>query len=271
MAEDRLASAQTMKLSLAGWSLNERFMQKRNALRLLDFPKVARSRFGIDAIEPNNIFFESTTLKYLRELKKCARNEGVSILNIAVDEPFDMCQGGWLGRRAVNGYAWWIPIAAELGCTAIRANSGGGDARSYSSAQFQACADNFANLADRARPLGIRIVMENHWGLSGDPDRMLKVRKMSSNAFDFLVDFGNWPKTLDRYAALEKIMPYAHAVHAKIYQIDANGRHPSFNLGRCVQIAKSAGYDGFLGIEYEGGGNQDEGVRRAMRELKKFI
>jgi len=260
-----------MKLSLAGWSLNEQFMRARNGLRLLDFPKVARRRFGLDAIEPNNIFFESTSQKYLLELKKCARDEGVHILNIAVDEPFDMCDGGWQGRRAVNGYAWWIPIAAELGCKAIRANSGGGHIKAFKPTHFQTCAENFAALAERARPLGVRILMENHWGLSADPDRMLKVRKLSGNAFDFLADFGNWPKEIPRYAALKKIMPHAHAVHAKIYKIDARGRHPAFDLGRCVQIARTAGYDDYLGIEYEGGGNQDSGVKYAIRELRKFI
>ncbi len=260
-----------MKLSLAGWSLHHQFMRKNRPLRLLDFPKVARRRFGIDALELNHPFFEDTSAAYLRELKKRARGEGVRFLNIAVDEPYDLCADGWQGRRAVNAYGWWIPVAAELGCSAIRANSGGGDIKKFTPHHLRACAENFAELARRARPHGIRIVMENHWGLSSDPERMLKVRRLAGGVFDFLPDFGNWPEGADKYAALQKVMPFAHAVHAKIKDIGADGSHPAFDLGRCVQIAKAAGYDGCLGIEYEGKGDEDTGVRRAVRELKKFI
>lgn len=237
---------------------------------MLDFPKAAR-QLGVDAIEPNNLFFESTSPSYLREFKKRARSEGVSILNIAVDETYDMCATGWEGRRAVNAYAWWIPVAAELGCSAIRANSGGGKIKKFKRSDLEHCSANFRALAERARPHKIRIVMENHWGLSSDPQRMILTRKLSGNTFDFLPDFGNWPEKVARYKALEQIMPFAHAVHAKIRDIGPEGSHPAFDLGRCVQIAKSAGYDGYLGIEYEGKGDELTGIRRAIRELKKFI
>lgn len=260
-----------MNLSLAGWSLHRQFMRNHQPLKLLDFPQVARRRFGIDAIELNSPFFESTTDHYLRELKKRARDEGVAILNIAVDEHDDMCAEGWAAARAVNAYAWWIPVAAALGCTAIRANSGGGAIKRFTRRNLEACGRNFAALAGRARPCRIRILMENHWGLSSDPERMLQVRQFSGNAFDFLPDFGNWPPHIERYSALARLMPHAHAVHAKAGDIDARGRHPAFDLGRCVQIAKAAGYDGFLGVEYEGKGDENTNVKRAIRELKKYI
>ncbi|MCC7518943.1 MAG: sugar phosphate isomerase/epimerase [Verrucomicrobiae bacterium] len=260
-----------MQLSLAGWSLCRQFIQDRRPLTLLDFPKVARRRFGIAAVELNNVFFADTSAKYLRELNRRAKGEGVTLLNIAVDEAYDMCSRGWLGRRAVNAYAWWISVAAELGCSAIRANSGGGQIKKFSSGDLRACAENFAALAARAKPYRVRIVMENHWGLSSCPERMLKVRRLAGGCFDFLPDFGNWPEGTDKYAALSKIMPFAKAVHAKIKDIAADGSHPAFDLGRCVQVAKASGYDGWLGIEYEGKGDADTGIRRAVRELKKYL
>jgi L-ribulose-5-phosphate 3-epimerase len=262
-----------MKLSLACWSLNRQFGRKKQPLRLLDMPKIARQRFGIEALELNNVFFADTRSKYLKDLKRRARSEGVKLLNIAVDESYDLCEGSWRGQHAVNAYAWWIPVAAELGCNAIRANSGGKDVKQFTNEHFKNCAEHFAELAERGRPYKIKILMENHGGLSADPERMLKVRKLSGNAFEFLPDFGNWPKEVNTYSALEKIMPHAHAVHAKVIDIKANGTHKDFDLGRCVQIAKSAGYDGYLGIEYHSwiGASDDEGVKRAKRELLKYI
>lgn len=260
-----------MKLSLAGWSLNRQFRHPRRPLALLDFPKVARRRFGLEAIELNNVFFAETSAKYLRELTRRARGEGVAILNIAVDEAYDLCASGWMGRRAVNAYGWWISVAAELGCAAIRANSGGREIQEFIPSVLRACAENFAALAARAKPYGLRIVMENHWGLSACPDRMLRVRKLAGNCFDFLPDFGNWPKGVDGYAALAKIMPFAKAVHAKVKEIASDGSHPAFDLGRCVEIARAAGYQGWLGIEYEGAGEENTGIRRAIRELRKYL
>jgi sugar phosphate isomerase/epimerase len=76
---------------------------------------------------------------------------------------------------------------------------------------------------------------------------------------------------VDRYGSLEKIIPYAKAVHAKVLEIDKDLNHPSFDLQKCVTIARKAGYDGYLGIEYEGPGDQVEGVRRAVKKLQPMM
>jgi sugar phosphate isomerase/epimerase len=265
-----------MKLSLAGWSLQTLFNAKPNPLKLTEFAPLAKNRFGIDAIELNNVFFESTLPSYLDQLLAIASGAGVKMLNIAVDEEGDLANENARARAiAVANYARWIPIARYLGCSSIRANSGGHHVKDHESA-VAACIDSFKQLAAIGKKQGIPIVIENHWGLSFDPDFIVKLVKAvrqehGDESMGVLADFGNWPDEVDRYAALEKIMPFAFATHAKVNDIDEALNHPRFDHARCVAIARAAGFDGYLGIEYEGSGEPMAGIERSVRKLKSLL
>jgi sugar phosphate isomerase/epimerase len=265
-----------MDLSLAGWSLQRLFRRSENPLKLTDFARFSKEQFGITALELNNIFFESTDPKYLSELRASAEDAGCRLLNIAVDEQGDLSNTNHLHREiAILNYARWIPVAAEIGCSAIRANSGGKDL-SNPQASLQACIESFRRLCDIARPLGVAVLMENHWGLSSDPEAMVRLMEAvesshGKGAIGTVPDFGNWPKEIDRIAALKRILPYAQAVHAKVMDIDESLAHPAFDLEACVRATRESGYKGYLGIEYEGSGDCVEGVKRASRKLRGLI
>lgn len=267
----------TMQLSLAGWSLNRLFRDEKSPLKLLDFPAFARDQFDIDAVELNNIYFDSTAPDYLDRLNAAAEAAGSKLLNIAVDVKGDLSAFNEPDRlQAVDLYADWIPIAAELGCTAIRANSGGREIGDRKEQAIEACIDSFRRLADVGMKHEIVILIENHWGISADPDVMTKVvRAVRETHGDLamctLVDFGNWPDEVDRYEAIRKTMPFAGAVHAKVNDIDAELNHPRFDHARCIAIAREAGYDGCLGIEYEGAGEPVEGVKRGATLLRRLL
>ena len=137
-----------MQLSLAGWSLDRLFRDAETPLSLLEFPGFARDTFDIRAVELNNIYFTSTDLNYLDRLIEATEAAGSTLLNIAVDEPGDLSSHNEAERlSSVDRYAEWIPVAAELGCTAIRANSGGKDVKDREKA-IESCTDSFRRLAD---------------------------------------------------------------------------------------------------------------------------
>ncbi|MDB5324763.1 MAG: Xylose isomerase protein barrel [Phycisphaerales bacterium] len=266
-----------MKLSIAGWSLHKLFWAKEDALKLVDFPSLARDQFDLDAIEINNLFFDSTRPSQLDKLRSAAEKAGVTMLNIAVDEHGELSSID-RGARAVAlaNYARWIPIAAYLGIPAIRCNSGGQHAPNHKAA-VECCIDSFRHLCEVGRQHGVKILIENHNGLSFDPAFIVElVRRVrltqGEEAIAVLADFGNWPDTVDRYAALGDVLPYASAVHAKVNDIDADLNHPRFDLGQCVKLCRSAKYDGHLGIEYEGEtADPIEGVKRGVRLLRKLL
>lgn len=265
-----------MELSLAGWSLNPLFRASSEPLKLLDFPQFARDTFGIDAVELNNIYFESTDAAYLDRLVASAEKAGSKLLNVAVDEKGDLASSSQDARlESVNNYARWIRIAKAIGAPAIRANSGGKDVVDRSAA-IESCIDSFRRLCDVGTAHGVAIMIENHWGISADADVMVQivegVRQTHGNGAMFtLPDFGNWPDEVDRYASLTKIMPFARAVHAKVSEIDEHLNHPRFDHVRCIRIARDAGYDGHLGIEYEGKSDPIEGIRRGTKLLRQIL
>ena len=271
------AELSIMQLSLAGWSLWKLFRAESNPLKVTDFPRFAKENFGIEAVELNSPFFESREPAYLKQLVGAAEQAGVKLLNIAVDEQGDLSSEDPAKRElGLRSYGQWIPVAAAIGCTAIRANSGGREVVDREQA-IANCIESFRRLADEGRRNGVTVLMENHGGISADADTIVRIMEAlrqthSGDEVGTLPDFGNWPDTADRYGSIEKIMPYAHAVHAKVNDIDENLNHPRFDHARCIAIAKAARYDGYLGIEYEGKTcDQVEGVKRGAALLRKLI
>jgi sugar phosphate isomerase/epimerase len=265
-----------MQLSLAGWSLNRLFRDAETPLSLLEFPGFARDTFDIRAVELNNIYFTSIDLDYLDRLIEATDAAGSTLLNIAVDEKGDLAAHNEAERLAtVERYADWIPVAAELGCKAIRANSGGKDVKDREKA-IESCIDSFRRLADVGMKHEVAILIENHWGISSDPAVMTRLtRSVRETHGDLsmytLVDWGNWPDDIDRYDAIRQVMPYAGAVHAKVNDIDAQLNHPRFDHARCLKIAQDAGYNGYLGIEYEGAEDPVVGISRGATLLRQLL
>jgi sugar phosphate isomerase/epimerase len=198
------------------------------------------------------------------------------MLNIAVDEVGDLSADNDLDRsRAVINYGRWIPVAAELGCTSIRANTGGMGIIDTGKA-ILCCIDSYRRLADLGVKHGVSILIENHGGLSADPDNIIQivdeVRLTHGNTvIGTLPDFGNVPDNVDRLVALAKILPFAKGVHAKVYDIDEQLNHPKFDLQRCITLTKECGYDGYIGIEYQGSADPIEGVSRAIAKLGPML
>src|ERR1700683_5028335 len=78
------------KISLAEWSLHRALESGR--LDHLDFPKVTRQDFGIEAVELVNTFFKDKARdhKYLAEFKRRADDFDVKTLLIMCDHEGDL-------------------------------------------------------------------------------------------------------------------------------------------------------------------------------------
>jgi hydroxypyruvate isomerase len=76
----------------------------------------------------------------------------------------------------------------------------------------------------------------------------------------------------DRYLGTEELMPDAHAVSAKSYDFDDEGNETSIDYKRMMEIVKRSGYQGYVGIEYEGNRlGEDDGIIATKKLLEKFI
>lgn len=261
----------TDQISLAGWSLVRRFRDSDTPLTLLDFPRIARDEFGFDAIELNSPFFAARDETYLTDLRGRAEELGVTLLGIAIDREGDLAGLDPAEREvAVSAHIAWFDIAASLGCRFVRANLGGRDTPDEAVA-LRAGIASFTALARAAEERGIVVTIENHWGLTISPEPMVRVfDAVASPYLGALVDFGNFPPDA-RYAALARIAPYAKAAHAKFHDFDSAGEPLGIDIARCVAIMRDAGYSGTWGIEFEGQGDEHDGIIRSKTILTRLL
>ena len=263
---------QPFKISLAQWSLHSRLRgQQEPKLDHLDFAKETRC-FGIEAVEYVNQFFmdKAKDTEYLAEMKKRARDNDIKSLLIMCDHEGDVGDPDSKRRtQAVQNHYKWVEAAKFLGCHSIRVN-----ARSEGTyeEQMKLAADGLSRLSEYAADYKINVVVENHGGLSSNGAWLASViKKVGLPNCGTLPDFGNFPPDIDRYEAVEMLMPYAKAVSAKSYDFDEQGNETKIDYRRMMDIVPAAGYHGYVGIEYEGERlSENDGIIATKRLLEKI-
>ena len=276
------------EISLAQWSLHRSLYS--GELDHLDFAKISKENFGIDAIEyVNSFFFEKAEDKsYLREMKSRADDYGVKSLLIMCDNE------GSLGdpdnqkrQKAVENHYKWHEAAKYLGCHSIRVNAylteslHGLEVGDYTKTgsyenQVSLAADGLRKLTEFGANLGINTIVENHGGLSSDGAWLASVMKAVDHPMcGTLPDFGNFriegDRWYDRYKGVKELMPFAKAVSAKSHDFDSNGNETQTDFFRMMDIVIDAGYSGYVGIEYEGSGMDEMSGIKATKDLLERV
>jgi len=266
--------ARKFPISLAQWSLHKAFFGKQ--LDPLDFAKVARTEYGVDGLEYVNQFFKdkATDKAYLTELKKRASDHGLKNVLIMIDGE------GQLGHpeesqriAAVQNHYKWVDAAKFLGCHSIRVNA-------YSTGSWDEqrarAADGLARLTEYGNKQRMNIIVENHGGLSSNGKWLSEVmRKVGQKRCGTLPDFGNFRlgpnEEYDRYQGVAEMMPFAKGVSAKTNDFNDQGDEIHTDYVRMMKIVKDAGYNGFVGIEYEGSKlSEPEGIKATKRLLERI-
>ena len=272
------------EISLAQWSLHRSLYS--GELDHLDFAKISKENFGIDAIEyVNSFFFEKAEDKsYLREMKNRADDYGVKSLLIMCDNE------GSLGdpdnqkrQKAVENHYKWHEAAKYLGCHSIRVNAylteslHGLEVGDYTKTgsyenQVSLAADGLRKLTEFGANLGMNTIVENHGGLSSDGAWLASVMKAVDHPMcGTLPDFGNFriegDRWYDRYKGVKELMPFAKAVSAKSHDFDSNGNETRTDFFRMMDIVMDAGYSGYVGIEYEGSEMDEMSGIKATKDL----
>lgn len=280
LSRDNTTSMATgLKISLAEWSFHKALYAHN--FTNLEFAAKARS-LDIGAIEYVSRFFEGNEKKasYLKELNSRAKNNGVEQLLIMVDDEGELGSSEeGLRLNAVENHKKWIEAAKTLGCHSIRVNAAGDATKE----QVHAYAvDGLSRLAELARPYEINVIVENHGGWSSDGTWLSSViRQVGMANCGTLPDFGNFCITrgkkgcddeYDRYKGVKELMPFAKAVSAKSNDFDKNGNEVHTDFKKMIDIVVEAGYQGYVGIEYEGSSmSEEDGVKATKSLLEKYI
>ena len=234
---------------------------------------------GIEAVEYVNQFFKDKAKdeKYLAELKKICKNEGVESVLI-------MCDGeGMVGHpekkervKTLENHKKWVDAAKYLGCHSIRVNAG---SRGTFEEQQKLAADGLSMLGEYGDSKKINVIVENHGGLSSNGEWLSGVMKMVNHKrVGTLPDFGNFiidrktGEEYDRYKGMELLMPFAKGVSAKSNVFNDEGDEANMDYYRIMNIVKDAGYKGYVGIEYEGRVlSEKEGIIATKKLLEKVF
>lgn len=278
-----LLSKATPNFSLAQWSLHKALQS--GDIKAKDFPIITKNDFGINACEYVNQFYadQKTNSAFWSEMLQLTKEEGINNLLIMVDDEGELGSANSTERnKAVTNHHGWVDIAAKMGCHSIRVNAFGAQDKNTLK---DALVDGLGKLCEYSQKAKINVLIENHGLLSSQADFIVDVIQEVNNPYlGTLPDFGNWctselwgstmgdgcQSVYDHVEGVKKFMPYAKGVSAKTYDFDANGNQPRLDYKSMLKVVKNAGYEGYIGIEYEGQNlSEAEGIKASKKLIER--
>jgi sugar phosphate isomerase/epimerase len=201
--------------------------------------------------------------RWLEKLAGKMSAAGTRCQHISNNAPRDICDLDAEKRKAGIAVARkWLDGAATLGAKSMRVNSGGPRitpgavaTADYPKADDLAkylnhCIDSFKQMADYGGKVGVKVTLENHWGLTANPMNIrIIVDEVDSPFCEASPDFCNWEHEYLMYNGLKALAPYTHTnVHAKYWN-----RWKDNDVRRSVRIMNEGGFKGTFALEYEDG------------------
>jgi sugar phosphate isomerase/epimerase len=258
------------KISLAEWSFHRALV--KGEMTNLDFPKIAKTVYNLDAVEYVSSFFKGKAedTEYLKSLKDTCTKYGVKSLLIMVDGEGNLADTSATARqKAVENHYKWVKAAQFLGCHSIRVNAGGRGTMG----QMQAAAiDGLSKLSDYAAKYNINVIVENHGGNSSIGKWLAEIMKAVNRPnCGTLPDLGNFYE-YDRYAGVKDMMPFAKGVSGKTHEFDQEGNETVIDYVKMMKIIADSGFKGYIDVEYEGEKlSEADGVKASIALVNKVI
>ena len=201
--------------------------------------------------------------QWLNKLANKMVATGTRCQHISNNAPRDICELDEEKRKAgIEVANKWLDGAKIIGAKSMRVNSGGPRLapvpvatadypRNNEIEKYLAnCIESFKVMADHGSKVGVKVTLENHWGLTANPINIrIIVDAVNSPFCEASPDFCNWEHEYLMYHGLKALAPYAHSnVHAKYWN-----RWKNNDVKRSVKIMMAAGFEGTFALEYEDG------------------
>jgi sugar phosphate isomerase/epimerase len=260
--------------------------QKYGEITMMDFPQFTKDTFpGVtrldirsglfgdvtdDSMYAQNIFDPSSAAgkKWLERFASKLAATGTRVQHISNNAPTNLAEADVALRKAgVEVAKKWLDGAAILGARSMRMNSpsalGPGIRPSAVRDQttgypkndalvpyLNSAIESFKEMADHGGERGIKVTIENHWGLAADPANIRIILDAVNHPYcEATPDFCNWEYEHLLFSGLKILAPYAHtSCHAKYWD-----RWTNNDVQRSVRILLASGYKGTFSLEYESG------------------
>jgi len=260
--DKQLLSNPNIKITLTPWSLIRSGYGGNDPLNinLLDIPKVAKS-LGFDYIDHEMFHFPpNLNQDYINNMNNAMESAGVKSAVMLTGGKGDIGDKDSKKRKnAIATYKYWIDIAAELNCKAVR-NVCGEYITVPLKEKLNYAIQGVKELGKYAASKDLDLLIENHNGYSSDPEWLISLMKgVNLKNVGVLGDFTNWtlernPDTFypDPYKGFEILSPYIRAISAKSESFDKNGEEINTDFKRMFSILERAPNFIYAGVEFFG-------------------
>ncbi|MBS1706996.1 MAG: sugar phosphate isomerase/epimerase [Armatimonadetes bacterium] len=282
-----------MKLGVSMWSYVHAW--KAGKIDIPGFVHEAK-RIGADGVELLDFFYKDRE-KEPALIQKALEETGLPVATFSVAQNF--AKPDPLDRKAELGkIEFGVNEAVRYGAKVVRVFAG--DVAADSPINFDDArnwiVEGLAEASVYAESNGIKLALENHGKLAGRSDQVkgiiedVRVRS-GVQALGANPDTGNFLLVgQPSHEAIRDVAKYANMVHFKDFTPAPEGfdgfaygaldgskfigtaiGEGSVNLAECVAALKSAGFEGWLNVEYEAEEDPFTGVTRSIENARKFI
>lgn len=256
-----------MKIGLCTWSYNRAFAAgKMDMEKLLHVCAEELKIGGIDIID---VHLKSKKPDYLLKIKKLATDLQISISAVSPGNSFGKDKEAD-EKAEIENINSWTDAAYLLGAPNLRIFAGWAPKERHKELWLKVV-ESIKECAKYAATKGITLAIESHNDggyLPSSVETHKLLDDVSSPWVKLNLDTGNY-QDADMYAALEKSVPYATHMHAKIHKISKEGKELEFDYDKIFKILKEANYRGFFNVEYEGKEDESEYVPISIEMVKR--
>jgi sugar phosphate isomerase/epimerase len=257
------------RIGVSSWSFHPLFQRHQDnpsavPMDVRDFPEMIADRYHVHNVEIVLPHFRGAGPSLVRDFKARLAKAHSHLVHMPLDfaELWDKPAISSTDRRerdaALSLYKQGIDAAAALGCPLVRCDPGKVNLDDPS-----LTIDSYKQLAAYARPKGVKVVVENHYGSTSErPEALVGI--LEAAGVGSLPDFENFPDEATRDRGLTLLFPIAgNVAHAKMRE----GR----DFGRVMQIAKLSGFNGIYSVEAEHKGDLYARVQEVVDALLQHL
>jgi L-ribulose-5-phosphate 3-epimerase len=245
--------------------------RKQLAAKTMSYETLIRlvSDLGLDGLDTTVYWFTDTSDQYLATLRRTAYKNAVNLYSIAVRirlaQPTPELQ-----LAEFESLKKWVDVAEKVGATHIRV-FGGAIPKGATEAQAIGWAvEVLKRCAEYSGSKGIFIGVEDDGGLTTTAEPTVQIVKQTDSPWAGInLDTGNFPK--NGYSQVALCIPYATSVHFKEKIAGEDGTKEKADWDRLIGMFATAGYKGYLSLEYESEGDAETEVPRLTAELRRGI
>ena len=239
---------------------------------------------GFDGVELLHRQLASEEKSYLNALKQRAFDKGLDMPMLSIHQDFvspDVAER----KKHIDHTKHCIDLASQLGIPCVRLNSGRWKTiksfddlmkakgeeppiAGYKDADAIGwCVDSIREILPHAESAGVKLALENHWGLTTKVSTLLQIWKtVNSPWLGINLDTGNYPDKY--YEGIAQLAPHASIVQAKTYHGGGVWYTLDLDYKKIAGILRAAKFSGWVSLEMEGKEDATTAVPKSLKTLR---